>query len=270
MLLSSKLPLSSRLSLSLLPRPHYRETQPFSKEVERKKKKKKSQQFVFGETCCRTMERKREEKRGEGERKRERKSEQKRTYTDSLPSSSLFFSQTTKISIDINQQHHLTFNFDINFHPSCQKKRGKPRRRERERKMSDKRQAQKDQAELRQLASLPANKRCMDCTERGPFNVCLDFGTFICLTCMGIHREFSHRVKSVSMSTFKPEEMEIMRKGGNQAARDLYLAKWTSKDFPEPESGDLERIRQFIKAKQTEIFALFCAFSDSPLTDEIH
>ena len=51
------------------------------------------------------------------------------------------------------------------------------------------------------------------------------------------------------MSTFKPEEMEAMRRGGNQAARDLYLAKWTPKDFPEPESGEVEKIRQFMKVR---------------------
>ena len=33
---------------------------------------------------------------------------------------------------------------------------------------------------------------------------------------MGIHREFSHRVKSLSMSTFREEEMEVMRRGGER------------------------------------------------------
>ena len=29
-------------------------------------------------------------------------------------------------------------------------------------------------------------------------------------------REFNHRVKSVSMATFKPEEIDALQKGGNQ------------------------------------------------------
>ena len=48
---------------------------------------------------------------------------------------------------------------------------------------------------------------------------------------MGIHREFSHRVKSLSMSTFKDEEMLVMRRGGNEAARRKYLASWDSRQF---------------------------------------
>ena len=30
----------------------------------------------------------------------------------------------------------------------------------------------------------------------GPTYVCLTFGTFVCTTCSGLHREFSHKVKA--------------------------------------------------------------------------
>eukprot|EP00211_Chloroparvula_japonica_P001596 CAMPEP_0119123694 /NCGR_PEP_ID=MMETSP1310-20130426/3560_1 /TAXON_ID=464262 /ORGANISM="Genus nov. species nov., Strain RCC2339" /LENGTH=545 /DNA_ID=CAMNT_0007113551 /DNA_START=94 /DNA_END=1731 /DNA_ORIENTATION=+ len=115
-----------------------------------------------------------------------------------------------------------------------------------------KRQEQQNQKKLRDLSTQGRNKRCMDCTERGPFNVCLTFGTFICSTCSGVHREFGHRVKSISMALFKPHEMEIMEKGGNDRARAIYLARWDERKYPEPKSGDVSRIREFIRQKYVD------------------
>ena len=47
-------------------------------------------------------------------------------------------------------------------------------------------------------------------------------------------REFSHRVKSISLSTFKPEEVEALQaSGGNEAAREIWLANYRASDCPE-------------------------------------
>ena len=69
-------------------------------------------------------------------------------------------------------------------------------------------QSDKNTELLRKLSQTQGNKRCMDCQAIGPVYVVTDFGTFVCQTCSGIHREFGHRVKSISMATFKPEEIE--------------------------------------------------------------
>jgi len=88
----------------------------------------------------------------------------------------------------------------------------------------------------------------MNCKEKGPVWICLNFDTFVCTTCSGIHREFSHRIKSISMATFTPEEIKrLQESGGNECARKIYLAKWSSSEFPIPEAGDKSRIREFIK-----------------------
>lgn len=63
---------------------------------------------------------------------------------------------------------------------------------------------------------------------QGPVYAVLDYGTFVCTTCSGIQffllhvnavtffsREFNHRVKSVSMATFKAEEIEKLKRIGN-------------------------------------------------------
>ncbi|KAL6046767.1 putative ADP-ribosylation factor GTPase-activating protein AGD14 [Balamuthia mandrillaris] len=116
----------------------------------------------------------------------------------------------------------------------------------------NKRQEEKHQKILRNLLQLPGNKKCMDCTEKGPFYACTTFGTFVCPVCSGIHREFGHRVKSISMATFKPEEVEFLQEMGNERARDIWLAKWSSDQYPEPDSADKARVREFMKLKYLE------------------
>lgn len=100
-----------------------------------------------------------------------------------------------------------------------------------------------------QIAKIPENKRCADCTAKGPVYANTTFNTFICTSCSGIHREFNHRVKSISMASFKPEEMKGLLEGGNAIAREKWLAKWKPSDFPEPDPGDPDKLRQFIRMK---------------------
>jgi hypothetical protein len=114
----------------------------------------------------------------------------------------------------------------------------------------DKKKEEKIQKAVKELSKQPANKRCADCTEKLPQYVNLTFNTFICTgkphiecagtqrlvlyadeapmdclggawgatACSGIHREFSHRVKSISLSTFTIEEYQALKGGGNEAA----------------------------------------------------
>ncbi|KAF2070424.1 hypothetical protein CYY_008252 [Polysphondylium violaceum] len=101
---------------------------------------------------------------------------------------------------------------------------------------------------VRELQKLPENLKCMDCPI-GSVYVVLDLATFVCQSCSGIHSNFGRRVKSVSMGTFKPEEIAKLKTGGNKVARQYWLARWKPSDFPEPEEGDTNRIRQFIDLK---------------------
>eukprot|EP00026_Physarum_polycephalum_P004044 Phypoly_transcript_04061.p1 GENE.Phypoly_transcript_04061~~Phypoly_transcript_04061.p1 ORF type:complete len:662 (+),score=188.83 Phypoly_transcript_04061:146-2131(+) len=102
---------------------------------------------------------------------------------------------------------------------------------------------------LRQLSLEPDNKKCMDCGIKGTVYVCSNFNTFICTACSGLHREFNHRVKSISMTIFKPEEIKNLQQGGNAVARRKWLARWTPEDFPEPDPSDAQRVKAFMKLK---------------------
>ncbi|CAE7304867.1 NPF8.2 [Symbiodinium sp. CCMP2592] len=97
-----------------------------------------------------------------------------------------------------------------------------------------------------------ANKRCADCPERGPTYVCLDFMVFVCQTCCGLHREFGHKIKSISFSEWSEAEVAKLEEGGNEAARTKWLDRWHAEAFPEPDGGDVEALREFIRLKYVE------------------
>ncbi|KAK4355435.1 hypothetical protein RND71_024406 [Anisodus tanguticus] len=77
----------------------------------------------------------------------------------------------------------------------------------------------------------------------GPQYICTTFWTFVCTRCSGVHREFTHRVKSVSMARFSEEEVSALEAGGNERAKEIYFKAWDPyrNSYPDP------RLREFIK-----------------------
>ncbi|KAK8597827.1 hypothetical protein V6N13_095224 [Hibiscus sabdariffa] len=100
---------------------------------------------------------------------------------------------------------------------------------------------------IRGLLKQPENRRCINCNSLGPQYVCTSFWTFVCTTCSGIHREFTHRVKSVSMAKFTSQEVAALQEGGNQRAKELYFKEWDPQRNSVPDSSNVERLREFIK-----------------------
>lgn len=100
---------------------------------------------------------------------------------------------------------------------------------------------------IRGLLKLPGNRRCMNCNTLGPQYVCTTFSTFICTTCGGIHREFTHRVKSVSMAKFTPQEIASLQAGGNERAKEIHFKDWDSQRQTAPDSSNVDKLRDFIK-----------------------
>lgn len=84
---------------------------------------------------------------------------------------------------------------------------------------------------LKKLRKLPENMNCPNCNTPaaqgiGFGNVCVKFKTFVCDMCKTSHQAISHRVKSVSMSTWTLEEVKELldeNVGGNNAARHVWL-----------------------------------------------
>ncbi|KAI4379427.1 hypothetical protein MLD38_005729 [Melastoma candidum] len=106
---------------------------------------------------------------------------------------------------------------------------------------------EKNERIIRGLLKLPENRRCINCNSLCPQYVCTNFWTFVCTTCSGIHREFSHRVKSVSMAKFTSQEVTALQGGGNQRAKDIYLKDWDSQHNSLPDGSNVDKLRDFVK-----------------------
>ncbi|KAG9152939.1 hypothetical protein Leryth_012558 [Lithospermum erythrorhizon] len=106
---------------------------------------------------------------------------------------------------------------------------------------------EKNERIIRNLLKLPDNRRCINCNSLGPQYVCTNFWTFVCTNCSGIHREFTHRVKSVSMAKFTSQEVSALQGGGNAKAKEIYLKEWDSQKNSLPEASNVQRLRDFIK-----------------------
>ncbi|XP_021895389.1 probable ADP-ribosylation factor GTPase-activating protein AGD14 isoform X2 [Carica papaya] len=113
--------------------------------------------------------------------------------------------------------------------------------------MGSRKEEERNEKIIRGLMKLPPNRRCINCNSLGPQYVCTNFWTFICMTCSGIHREFTHRVKSVSMAKFTSQEVEALQNGGNQRAREMYLKDWDPQRQRLPDSSNADKVREFIK-----------------------
>ncbi|KAL8209376.1 hypothetical protein R6Q57_006108 [Mikania cordata] len=106
---------------------------------------------------------------------------------------------------------------------------------------------ERNERAIRSLLKLPENRRCINCNSLGPQYVCTSFWTFVCTTCSGIHREFTHRVKSVSMAKFTTQEVSALQGGGNASAKEIYFKEWDAQRQSFPDSSNVERLRDFIK-----------------------
>ncbi|XP_057468091.1 probable ADP-ribosylation factor GTPase-activating protein AGD14 isoform X2 [Actinidia eriantha] len=106
---------------------------------------------------------------------------------------------------------------------------------------------EKNERTIRNLLKLPDNRRCINCNSLGPQYVCTNFWIFVCTTCSGIHREFTHRVKSVSMAKFTSQEVSALQGGGNASAKEIYFKEWDPQRHSFPDSSNVERLRDFIK-----------------------
>ncbi|XP_050527093.1 uncharacterized protein LOC126897487 isoform X3 [Daktulosphaira vitifoliae] len=100
---------------------------------------------------------------------------------------------------------------------------------------------------LREQLSLPANKHCFDCHQRGPTYVNVTIGSFVCTSCSGLLRGLTppHRVKSISMASFSTEEIEFVKSRGNENCQRIWLGTYDI----EQSTKDEKQIKDFMIAK---------------------
>lgn len=93
------------------------------------------------------------------------------------------------------------------------------------------------------------NKSCFDCTEKGVNYVVLDFGTFVCSSCSGIHRQLNHKVKGLGMSNFAQKDVDMLNKNGNKRAKSYWLSEYNKTLYPIPDRTNAVRMKEFMKLK---------------------
>uniref|UniRef100_A0A8C2DU88 ArfGAP with FG repeats 1b n=1 Tax=Cyprinus carpio TaxID=7962 RepID=A0A8C2DU88_CYPCA len=104
---------------------------------------------------------------------------------------------------------------------------------------------------LREMTSLPPNRKCFDCDQRGPTYANMTVGSFVCTTCSGILRGLNppHRVKSISMTTFTQQEIEFLQKHSNEGCKHIWLGLYDDKSSVIPDFREPQKVKEFLQEK---------------------
>ncbi|RGP77642.1 hypothetical protein FLONG3_4215 [Fusarium longipes] len=108
--------------------------------------------------------------------------------------------------------------------------------------------AAQNQATIKSLLKLEANKVCSDCKRnKHPRWASWNLGVFICIRCSGIHRGMGthiSRVKSVDLDSWTDEQLQSVLKWGNARANKYWEAKLAPGHAPSE-----AKIENFIRTK---------------------
>ncbi|KAM8902304.1 arf-GAP domain and FG repeat-containing protein 1a isoform 6-T6 [Spinachia spinachia] len=104
---------------------------------------------------------------------------------------------------------------------------------------------------LREMTSLPPNRKCFDCDQRGPTYANMTVGSFVCTSCSGILRGLNppHRVKSISMTTFTQQEIEFLQKHGNEVCKRIWLGHHDERTASVPDFREPQKVKEFLQEK---------------------
>ncbi|XP_034403765.1 arf-GAP domain and FG repeat-containing protein 1a isoform X1 [Cyclopterus lumpus] len=104
---------------------------------------------------------------------------------------------------------------------------------------------------LREMTSLPPNRKCFDCDQRGPTYANMTVGSFVCTSCSGILRGLNppHRVKSISMTTFTQQEIDFLQKHGNEVCKRMWLGLYDDRTTSIPDFREPQKVKEFLQEK---------------------
>jgi len=103
---------------------------------------------------------------------------------------------------------------------------------------------------LSQLMKVEGNDVCVDCSARRPRWASVNLGVFICMKCSGIHRSLGvhiSKVRSCTLDTWLPEQIELIQRVGNTRANAFWEANLPP-GFRRPEDN-IDELQSFIRAK---------------------
>ncbi|KAL1529387.1 hypothetical protein AB1Y20_000338 [Prymnesium parvum] len=138
-------------------------------------------------------------------------------------------------------------------------------------------------AALNKLRRLPENKLCGTCFKddrMGYKDVCMKFKIFVCSDCKSAHQAYSHRCKSVTMSNWSKEEVEILKQengGGNAVNKATIFANLPPNSSLVPKPGcHPNETKEFVQRAYNEfqwhdpngVASLHRSASDTPPTNK--
>ncbi|KAL7926208.1 hypothetical protein ACQKWADRAFT_282053 [Trichoderma austrokoningii] len=116
-----------------------------------------------------------------------------------------------------------------------------------------KRQQARNEANLQELVhSVPGNDQCADCRARNPSWASWSLGIFLCMRCATIHRKLGthiSKVKSLSMDSWSSEQVDHMRKVGNNASNKIYNPENREPSIPIDVDEADSAMERFIRQK---------------------
>ncbi|GBB87827.1 hypothetical protein RclHR1_14310004 [Rhizophagus clarus] len=113
------------------------------------------------------------------------------------------------------------------------------------------------------MTKQPGNDTCADCGAKGPRWASHNLGVFLCIRCGGLHRKMGthiSKVKSISLDSWTPEQIENMRQWGNLKAN----AKWNPHPelHPVPVNASDSEMERYIRNKYER--RIYCDHPDKP------
>ncbi|TPX30794.1 hypothetical protein SmJEL517_g05721 [Synchytrium microbalum] len=98
---------------------------------------------------------------------------------------------------------------------------------------------------LQELLKQECNQNCADCGQRGPRWASANIGCFLCIRCGGLHRKLGthiSKIKSITLDSWTPEQIQVMTEMGNQRVNAKYLANGANIIPPATSDSDMETL----------------------------